>query len=84
MALQPGDEINRIGDEPVKGVVLSVSVDLGQGGPGNVVEVQVGNSTQSVFDESCGRVDRPISAIGRDGATMPSGSGADPTASHLN
>lgn len=89
MPAQPGDKINRIGDEVVDGIVLRVTVDLGQGGPGNVVEVQIGDTVQSVFADACRVVevpkaappkrerekpDRPIAAIPRDGATMPSGS----------
>lgn len=55
MALREGDAVSRIGDQDVEGVVIRVAVDLGNGGPGNVVEVQAGDKVHKVLDEVCQR-----------------------------
>lgn len=90
--LRPGDSINRIGDEPVCGVVLRVAVDMGDG-PGTILAVKVGEATRLVNAEACGREEIvlhrlppgmpdsafcvPVEKIEHDGATMPCADGEE-------
>jgi hypothetical protein len=87
MMFERGMKVSRIGDEPVDGVVLQVTVDMGDE-PGTIVEVAVGDETRKVFADACViaqdddedriwaelHAEQHIDAIGRDGDTMPSGS----------
>lgn len=83
-----GMKISRIGNEPVDGIVLQVTVDMGTE-PGTIIEVAVGDEKRKVFADACEVVAEPddeeaiwaelhaeqdIDTIGRDGDTMPSGS----------
>lgn len=84
-----GDSVSRIGEESVDGLVLKVTVDMGDD-PGTVLEVGVGNSVRKVQAGACGKGVEvlhardfdlpPVEEIRRDGATMPVAEGADVTA----
>lgn len=80
---QAGDSVNRIGDKPVDGLVLKVTVDMGDD-PGTVLEVGVGNGSRKVLASACERGEvevmhardvslPPVEEINQDGDTMPSG-----------
>jgi len=85
--LERGMKISRIGGEPVDGVVMQVTVDMGDE-PGTIVEVAVGETSRKVLASACEvaaksieaekhlpelHVEQSIGTIGRDGDTMPSG-----------
>lgn len=85
-----GDSVSRIGEESVDGLVLKVTVDLGDS-PGTVLEVGVGNSVRKVQAGACRRGEvevmnardvqlPPVEEIHQDGSTMPVAEGADVTA----
>lgn len=90
---QAGDSVNRIGDKPVDGLVLKVTVDMGDD-PGTVLEVGVGEQVRKVTAGACGsepnadndeEIWKQLAAeaaltAGRDGETMPVAEGADVTA----